>query len=209
MLVSCLTLDPVLMLFTQVLVKLFSGPKPMLYSFQSSLPQLPVPPVKDTVRRVSKIFLVHFKISNLLIGQWLNFFKVNSLLHIFNVYFLFVSVSWVSSSSDGWWTVQTYGGVGKGLWEEFGPQTAMVPEAQILVVLQLCKFALFLPFRITLNSFSLGDFVWSLIIKMTNLSSLSFFKIAWSFLNNEWTLSYLYLIFLSYLILWIFEFVLL
>uniref|UniRef100_A0A8C2D771 Carnitine palmitoyltransferase 1Ab (liver) n=1 Tax=Cyprinus carpio TaxID=7962 RepID=A0A8C2D771_CYPCA len=34
-----------------VLVKLFSGPKPMLYSFQSSLPRLPVPPVKDTVRR--------------------------------------------------------------------------------------------------------------------------------------------------------------
>ncbi|XP_043083658.1 carnitine O-palmitoyltransferase 1, liver isoform isoform X1 [Puntigrus tetrazona] len=34
-----------------VLVKLFSGPKPMLYSFQSSLPRLPVPPVKDTVKR--------------------------------------------------------------------------------------------------------------------------------------------------------------
>ncbi|KAI2648190.1 Carnitine O-palmitoyltransferase 1, muscle isoform [Labeo rohita] len=34
-----------------VLVKLFSGPKPMLYSFQSSLPRLPVPSVKDTVRR--------------------------------------------------------------------------------------------------------------------------------------------------------------
>ncbi|XP_053497455.1 carnitine O-palmitoyltransferase 1, liver isoform isoform X1 [Ictalurus furcatus] len=34
-----------------VLVKLFSGPKPMLYSFQSSLPRLPVPPVTDTVQR--------------------------------------------------------------------------------------------------------------------------------------------------------------
>ncbi|XP_058264297.1 carnitine O-palmitoyltransferase 1, liver isoform isoform X1 [Hemibagrus wyckioides] len=34
-----------------VLVKLFSGPKPMLYSFQSSLPRLPVPPVKHTVKR--------------------------------------------------------------------------------------------------------------------------------------------------------------
>ncbi|TRY77592.1 hypothetical protein DNTS_024419 [Danionella cerebrum] len=34
-----------------ILVKLFSGPKPMLYSFQSSLPRLPVPSVKDTVRR--------------------------------------------------------------------------------------------------------------------------------------------------------------
>ncbi|KAJ7998096.1 hypothetical protein DPEC_G00219020 [Dallia pectoralis] len=32
-------------------VKLFSGRKPMLYSFQTSLPRLPVPPVKDTCRR--------------------------------------------------------------------------------------------------------------------------------------------------------------
>ncbi|XP_056595432.1 carnitine O-palmitoyltransferase 1, liver isoform isoform X1 [Triplophysa dalaica] len=34
-----------------VLVKLLSGRNPMLYSFQSSLPRLPVPPIKDTVRR--------------------------------------------------------------------------------------------------------------------------------------------------------------
>ncbi|XP_007427355.1 carnitine O-palmitoyltransferase 1, liver isoform isoform X1 [Python bivittatus] len=33
------------------LVKLFSGCKPMLYSFQTSLPRLPVPAVKDTVNR--------------------------------------------------------------------------------------------------------------------------------------------------------------
>ncbi|XP_030337878.1 carnitine O-palmitoyltransferase 1, liver isoform isoform X4 [Strigops habroptila] len=33
------------------LVKLFSGRKPMLYSFQASLPRLPVPAVKDTVNR--------------------------------------------------------------------------------------------------------------------------------------------------------------
>ncbi|XP_070788426.1 carnitine O-palmitoyltransferase 1, liver isoform isoform X1 [Pituophis catenifer annectens] len=33
------------------LVKLFSGRKPMLYSFQTSLPRLPVPTVKDTVNR--------------------------------------------------------------------------------------------------------------------------------------------------------------
>ncbi|XP_044281454.1 carnitine O-palmitoyltransferase 1, liver isoform isoform X1 [Varanus komodoensis] len=33
------------------LVKLFSGHKPMLYSFQTSLPRLPVPAVKDTVNR--------------------------------------------------------------------------------------------------------------------------------------------------------------
>ncbi|XP_030646428.1 carnitine O-palmitoyltransferase 1, liver isoform [Chanos chanos] len=34
-----------------VLVKLLSGRKPMLYSFQNTLPRLPVPPVKDTMRR--------------------------------------------------------------------------------------------------------------------------------------------------------------
>ncbi|KAG8522551.1 Carnitine O-palmitoyltransferase 1, liver isoform, partial [Galemys pyrenaicus] len=33
------------------MVKVFSGRKPMLYSFQTSLPRLPVPPVKDTVNR--------------------------------------------------------------------------------------------------------------------------------------------------------------
>nr|AHB12592.1 carnitine palmitoyltransferase 1C [Leucoraja erinacea] len=33
------------------LVKIFSGRKPMLYSFQNSLPRLPVPPVQDTLRR--------------------------------------------------------------------------------------------------------------------------------------------------------------
>ncbi|XP_062973116.1 carnitine O-palmitoyltransferase 1, liver isoform isoform X2 [Elgaria multicarinata webbii] len=33
------------------LVKLFSGRKPMLYSFQTSLPRLPVPAVKDTINR--------------------------------------------------------------------------------------------------------------------------------------------------------------
>uniref|UniRef100_A0A8C1V9M3 carnitine O-palmitoyltransferase n=1 Tax=Cyprinus carpio TaxID=7962 RepID=A0A8C1V9M3_CYPCA len=43
-----------------VLVKVFSGPKPMLYSFQSSIPRLPVPPIKDTVRRVSQAFSLYF-----------------------------------------------------------------------------------------------------------------------------------------------------
>ncbi|XP_035859181.1 carnitine O-palmitoyltransferase 1, liver isoform isoform X1 [Sander lucioperca] len=34
-----------------LLVKVFSGRKPMLYSFQNSLPRLPVPTIKDTCRR--------------------------------------------------------------------------------------------------------------------------------------------------------------
>ncbi|KAI1903983.1 hypothetical protein AGOR_G00001010 [Albula goreensis] len=37
--------------FWMVFVKLFSGRKPMLYSFQNSLPRLPVPSVKDTMSR--------------------------------------------------------------------------------------------------------------------------------------------------------------
>lgn len=38
----------------QILLKIFSGMQtPMLYSFQNSLPHLPVPSVKDTMRRVS------------------------------------------------------------------------------------------------------------------------------------------------------------
>ncbi|XP_064308432.1 carnitine O-palmitoyltransferase 1, liver isoform isoform X2 [Phalacrocorax carbo] len=37
--------------FWMTLVKLFSGRKPMLYSFQTSLPRLPVPAVKDTINR--------------------------------------------------------------------------------------------------------------------------------------------------------------
>uniref|UniRef100_A0A672G4K5 carnitine O-palmitoyltransferase n=1 Tax=Salarias fasciatus TaxID=181472 RepID=A0A672G4K5_SALFA len=35
----------------KLLVKVFSGRKPMLYSFQNSLPRLPVPSVKDTCKR--------------------------------------------------------------------------------------------------------------------------------------------------------------
>lgn len=36
----------------QSLVKMFSGRRPLLYSFQASLPRLPVPSVDDTIQRV-------------------------------------------------------------------------------------------------------------------------------------------------------------
>lgn len=36
----------------QVLVKLVSGRKPLLYSYQGSLPKLPVPALNDTMARV-------------------------------------------------------------------------------------------------------------------------------------------------------------
>lgn len=39
----------------QALVKIFAGRKPMLYSYQASLPRLPVPAIKDTVQRVSLV----------------------------------------------------------------------------------------------------------------------------------------------------------
>lgn len=36
----------------QALVRIFSGRKPLLYSYQGSLPNLPVPAIKDTLKRV-------------------------------------------------------------------------------------------------------------------------------------------------------------
>lgn len=49
----CLTAVP-----SQALVKVMSGRHPMLYSFQTSLPKLPVPSVEDTVRRVRRAALL-------------------------------------------------------------------------------------------------------------------------------------------------------
>ncbi|KAM7134366.1 LOW QUALITY PROTEIN: palmitoyl thioesterase CPT1C [Macrochelys suwanniensis] len=37
--------------FWLALVKIFAGRRPMLYSYQASLPRLPVPPIRDTVQR--------------------------------------------------------------------------------------------------------------------------------------------------------------
>ncbi|CAB1323105.1 unnamed protein product, partial [Coregonus sp. 'balchen'] len=39
------------------LVKMFSGRRPLLYSFQASLPRLPVPSVDDTITRVRKVVM--------------------------------------------------------------------------------------------------------------------------------------------------------
>lgn len=39
--------------FFQTLLRLLSSRKPLLYSYQTSLPHLPVPPIKDTLSRVS------------------------------------------------------------------------------------------------------------------------------------------------------------
>lgn len=36
----------------QALVRIFSGRKPLLYSYQGVLPNLPVPAIKDTVKKV-------------------------------------------------------------------------------------------------------------------------------------------------------------
>lgn len=41
--------------FIQSLVKMFSGRRPLLYSFQASLPRLPVPSVDNTINRVCNI----------------------------------------------------------------------------------------------------------------------------------------------------------
>lgn len=45
------------LLYCQVVTKIFCGKDPRLYSYQASLPRLPVPSVKDTIRRVSKAII--------------------------------------------------------------------------------------------------------------------------------------------------------
>lgn len=61
----------------QALVRIFSGRKPRLYSYQGSLPNLPVPAVKDTVKRVRR-HIKHRKWS----------LTVKSINHFVSVYFL-------------------------------------------------------------------------------------------------------------------------
>lgn len=50
--VPLLCLNALLVVDLQSLVKMFSGRRPLLYSFQASLPRLPVPSVDDTIHRV-------------------------------------------------------------------------------------------------------------------------------------------------------------
>ncbi|MBN3273918.1 CPT1A palmitoyltransferase, partial [Polyodon spathula] len=58
------------------LVKLFSGPKPMLYSFQTSLPRLPVPAVADTMKRGCIGTLLHYR------GNQFRMFHLVALQHL-------------------------------------------------------------------------------------------------------------------------------
>lgn len=44
--------DPLIPASLQALVRIFSGRKTMLFSYQRSLPRQPVPSVQDTVRKV-------------------------------------------------------------------------------------------------------------------------------------------------------------
>ena len=48
----------VFMCVLQSLIKMFSGRRPLLYSFQASLPRLPVPSVDDTIDRVIILVIV-------------------------------------------------------------------------------------------------------------------------------------------------------
>lgn len=74
----------------QALVRIFSGRKPRLYSYQGSLPNLPVPAVKDTVKRVRR-HIKHRKWS----------LTVKSINHFVSFHFLplthqicFLSIQW-------------------------------------------------------------------------------------------------------------------
>jgi hypothetical protein len=56
----------VLVFILQSLIKMFSGRRPLLYSFQASLPRLPLPSVDDTIDRVS-LGELHREMSSLLL----------------------------------------------------------------------------------------------------------------------------------------------
>lgn len=55
--------------FSQTLVGLLSSRKPLLYSYQTSLPHLPVPPIKDTLSRVI-VDVYWFKVNQEIVTRW-------------------------------------------------------------------------------------------------------------------------------------------
>lgn len=75
-------------IFTKIwllLVKIFSGwHKPMLYSFQGSLPRLPLPPVPDTMKRVNQYFCIY---------QVFMYRVTQIIVHLFHKIFYFIFLS--------------------------------------------------------------------------------------------------------------------
>lgn len=100
---------------------LSSWNKPGLYSFQGSLPRLPLPSVHDTTERVSW-------------QQRLTFGWTLSLIPLFQSYFL---VSPLGATPARWWKLQSHGGIGQRLWRNHRIEIATVFSAKELVVNQL------------------------------------------------------------------------
>jgi len=96
-------------------VKLLTlGRKPMLYSYQGSLPRLPLPSVNETMQRVSFI-------KNL---------KIHPLIQI-------CAVSSLSASAFGRPTIRPHGTVDRRVPEGNQQEAAALPCAQVVVVEQL------------------------------------------------------------------------
>ncbi|XP_030057166.1 LOW QUALITY PROTEIN: carnitine O-palmitoyltransferase 1, liver isoform [Microcaecilia unicolor] len=89
------------------LVKLFSGCKPMLYSFQTSLPRLPLPTVKDTVKRYLD------SVQPLMDGT--EFQRMEALAKDFNInlgpklqWYLKLKSWWATNYVSDWWEEYIY-----------------------------------------------------------------------------------------------------
>ncbi|XP_038619952.1 carnitine O-palmitoyltransferase 1, liver isoform [Tachyglossus aculeatus] len=89
------------------MVKLFSGRKPMLYSFQTSLPRLPVPAVKDTVNRYLE------SVQPLMNEE--NFKRMDSLAKDFAInlgpklqWYLKLKSWWATNYVSDWWEEYIY-----------------------------------------------------------------------------------------------------
>uniref|UniRef100_A0AAY4A254 carnitine O-palmitoyltransferase n=1 Tax=Denticeps clupeoides TaxID=299321 RepID=A0AAY4A254_9TELE len=80
------------------LVRIFSGRQPLLYSYQGSLPNLPVPAIKDTVKRVRGAFVI------LII---FNFVCKRSAANCLNWY-LKLKALWASNYVSDWWEEYIY-----------------------------------------------------------------------------------------------------
>ncbi|XP_036408248.1 carnitine O-palmitoyltransferase 1, liver isoform-like [Megalops cyprinoides] len=90
-----------------VLMKLFSGRQPLLYSYQASLPYLPVPAIKDTLRRYLEsvqplMSAAEFERTTTLAAEFEN--SIGSRLQ----WYLKLKALWASNYVSDWWEEYVY-----------------------------------------------------------------------------------------------------
>lgn len=89
------------------LVKMFSGRRPLLYSFQGSLPRLPVPGLDDTIRRyLESVLPLLDKEEYLQMESLANDFKKNQAPRLQK--FLVLKSWWASNYVSDWWEEYIY-----------------------------------------------------------------------------------------------------